>query len=328
MSEVLSQSEIDALLSAVSTGNVETEEADVTTQIPSKKGKDDWVAYDLTSQEKIIKGRLLAFQGINDRFCRLFRITLSRVLRKEVRISYVQSDFMKFGEYLRSVLMPVSINVICMKNLVGHLFCVVNSKLTYAILDAYYGGTERPFSKIGGSEEFTTIENNMIQRIVGHAIRDLQEAWKLNYPLELEFIRAESNPNFVGYIHSSESVAVVTFDVQFENLTGPFTVVLQLKAMDPIQHLMSVNITGEIPPDLAVWENHWKKELMEIELEVKVPLGSTGRGLRTIEKMDLGDTLLLDQPAAEPLTILIQDVPKFKGVIGVCHGNHAIRLIE
>lgn len=330
MAEVLSQTEIDALLSAVSSGMVETEEPPKGSPPDEaiKKGSGDWVAYDLTTHEKMLKGKLSGFQGIHERFCRLFRITLSQILRKTVTVNYSHSDFIKFSEYLGTILVPASINIIRMKNLTGYMMFVFNSKLAYALVDAYYGGSERPFSKIGGREEFTSIETNMINKICTLAVQDLQQAWKLNYPLELEQVRSESNPHFVGSIHGSESVAVVTFDIEFENLSGTLIMVLQLKALDPIQHLVSVNVTGEIPPDSSQWRRHWTGELMTIALDVTVELGRLDRSLLQVTRFKKGDILPLHQDATSPLAVLVQGMPKFQGLVGLYRGNQAVRIVE
>ena len=321
MPEVLSQSEIDALLAAVSTGNVETREQ-------GARPSADWIAYDLTSQEKIIRNRLVGLEGIHERFCRLFRVTLSSTLKKSVTVNITNTDFLRMGDYLTNILLPTSLNIITLPELKGSMILVVSSKLTYALVDAYYGGSERPFSKIGGREEFTSIENNMIQKICHLAVRDLQEAWKLNYPLQMEYARNESNPQFVGAVHTSELVAVVTFDVEFEHISGPFILIIQLKALDPIQHALSVNLTGESSSDIAPWRAHWLREMGDLSLNLRVELGSATRTLGEMQKLKVGDVIQLDKDAADSLSICVEDLPKMRGLIGVYRGNSAIRVTE
>jgi flagellar motor switch protein FliM len=321
MAEVLTQTEIDALLAAVSTGSVETEGA----KAPIKK---DWIAYDLASQEKFVRGRLAALQGIQERFARLFRATLSNALKKTVTVNYTQTDFVRFSDYLNNVLLPISINIVSIKDLKGHMLFVSSAKLTYALVDAYFGGAERPFSKVGGKEEFTSIENGMIQKICQMAVGDMKEAWKLNHPIQLEYVRAEANPQFVGSIHGSEMVAVSTFEVEFENLSGPFVVVLQLKALEPIQHFLNVNVTGEIPKDVEVWRDHWLTEIQEMELDVKVELGYTEKRIKEIQVLKAGDTLILNKDATGLLSVEVENLTKFLGLMGVCHGNTAIQVTD
>lgn len=319
MPEVLSQSEIDALLAAVSSGSVDTEE--------KPKNPIDWIAYDLTSQEKIVRGKLSALQGIHERFSRLFRITMTNTLKKNVTINATNTDFLRFGDYLTNILLPTSLNVLVMPQLRGHMIFVVSSKLTYALVDAYYGGSERPFSKIGGREQFTTIENAMIRKICDQAVKDLREAWRLNYPLDIQFLRSESNPHFVGSIHASELVAVVTFEVEFENLSGPLILIIQLKALDPIQNLLSINLTSEVSNDAAFWKEHWLREIPQIEMGVHVELGYAERTLQEVSQLKVGDVIALNQDAASPLSLCIEGQPKAEGLMGVFRGNNALRLI-
>ena len=254
MPEVLSQSEIDALLSAVSSGDVKT--SDTHSEI-----KVDWISYDFTSHEKIIRTRFAALEGIHDRFASFFRVTLSNMLKRSVSVNCINRDFVKFGDYLTNVLLPTSMNIMLMPQLRGHIIMVVSSKLTYAMVDAYYGGSERPYSKIGGREEFTSIENQLIGKVVNEAIGDLTKAWRTNYPLEIEYLRTESNPQFVGTIHASEVVAVIGFEVEFENLSGPLTFVVQLSALESIQNNLSVNLVSDVAMDGDKWRDHWVREI-------------------------------------------------------------------
>jgi flagellar motor switch protein FliM len=320
MSEVLSQSEIDALLAAVSIGDLKTDDE---TKVDSPV---DWIAYDLTSQEKIIRSRFVALEGIHDRFSSLFRVTLSSMLKRPVTVNCINTDFLRFGDYLTNILLPTSLNVMVMPNLKGHAIMVVSSKLTYALVDAYYGGNERPFSKIGGREEFTSVENRLIQKVVEGAIGDLKAAWRLNYPVEFEFLRSESNPQFVGSIHASELVAVVSFEVEFENLSGPFVLIIQLSALESVQSYLSVNLISDISSDAAQWREHWLKEIMRTKLDVRVELGFAQRSLRQIHDLKEGDKLVLAQDAASPVQIYVEGLPKMTGLMGTYRGNSAVRV--
>ncbi|NBX91831.1 MAG: flagellar motor switch protein FliM [Proteobacteria bacterium] len=330
MPEVLSQSEIDSLLSAVSTGAVESDSGKADQANP-KGGKatssaSDWIAYDLTSQEKIVRGRLVALQGIHERFARLFRVSLTNSLKKPVTVNFVRTDFVKAGDYLSNLMLPTSINIVSLKDLKGYLLFIVSSKLTYALVDAYYGGSERPFAKVGAREEFTNIENNMIQKISQIAYRDMEEAWKLNYPLSLQHQRTENNPHFVGTIHPSELVAVVTLDVEFENLTGPCVILLQLSALESIQEYLGFNITGEFSMDKRTWRKHWIKELLTCEMLLQVELGSATKTLGEMEQLKVGDVLTLTQDSVAPLDIYIQGQAKMKGLMGTFRGNSAVQV--
>lgn len=319
MSEVLSQSEIDALLLAVSSGSVDTD------QEPEKS---DWIAYDLTSQEKIYHGRLAGLEGIHERFARLFRVTLSNFFKKNVTVTATHTDYLKFGDYLSNLLRPTSLNVMSIPSLQGHMVLMMTSKLVYALLDGYYGGVERPFAKLGGRDEFTSIENNIIRKICTLGVKDLEEAWRLNYPIKVEYSRMESNPAFVGSIHTSDVVAVITFEVEFEHLSGPFALVIQLRALDPIQSQLSVHVTNELSRDVNTWAEHWLHEIMQLGLDCRAELGTNEISLSTVRKWKPGDVLSLTQDATGPLSVFIEEIPKIKGMMGLYRGNTAIRVTE
>ncbi len=347
MSEVLSQSEIDALLFAVSSGTVETAPAaapaapaaptaDASANSSAPAGpavttvekKDDWIAYDITSQEKIYHGKMVGLEGIHERFARMMRVTLSNYFKKNVSITLANTGFLKFGEYLSSVVLPTSLNLLHLPKQQGHMLFMVPSKLLYALVDTYYGGVERPFSKLGTREEFTSIENNMIRKICTMAVADLKEAWRLNFPLEIEYTRMESNPSFIGSIHTSDLVAVVTFDVELENLSGPFILLIQLRALDSIAHHLTVNVTGEFDREVRQWRDHWLREIAQTELDVRVELGQAERTLHEIQAWKAGDVLPLNQDSASPVRILIEQVEKMQGLMGAYRGSVAVRLVD
>jgi|LakMenEpi03Aug12_release.lakeMendotaPanAssembly.Ray.scaffolds.fasta_scaffold179335_3 flagellar motor switch protein FliM len=331
MPEVLSQSEIDSLLSAVSSGTVESDkgktgDAKGAGSAQSSENVSDWIAYDLTSQEKIVRGRLVALQGIHERFSRLFRVSLSNALKRAVTVNLNRIDFVKFGDYLSNLILPTSMNIVSMTELKGYLLFIVSSKLTYALVDAYYGGSERPFSKVGNREEFTNIENNMIQKVSQIALKDIEEAWKLNYPLKLQFQRTENNPHFIGTMHPSEFVAVITLDVEFENLTGPCVVVLQLSALESIQEYLGFNVTGEFAMDKQTWRQHWIKEILSTEMLIQVELGSVIKTLREIEQLKTGEVVALQQDSAAPLNIFVEGLQRMQGLMGTFRGNTAVQI--
>jgi len=326
MPEVLSQAEIDSLLSAVSSGEVSSDRNAKNPTSQADAQKQDWIAYDLTSHEKIVRSRMIALQGIHERFARLFRSSLNSYLRKPVSVNFNRIDFMKFADYLKNLVMPTSVNIISMSELKGSMLFLVSSKLTYALVDAYYGGSERPFSKIGTRDEFTSIERNMIGRISQFAIKDIQEAWKLNYPLQLDFLRTETNPHFIGTIHPSELVAVITVDVEFENLTGSCNIVLQLDPLSRIQDNLAFNVTGEFLMEKNEWKNHWVQEVMTTELLVQVELGTTQKNLGELETLKKGQTLVLGQDATSPLIVYVQGLPLMRGMMGNIRGNLAVQM--
>jgi flagellar motor switch protein FliM len=170
MNQVLSQSEVDALLAAVSDGEVQSSEGGAAGGNGSVKAEDKKiVAYDLTSQDRIIRGRLPQLEVIYEKFMRAFRVSLSSSLRKIASISLTSTEFLKFGEFINTLPMPTCMSVLRFGNLRGSALMVIESKLAYALVDSFFGGAERPFTKIDG-KEFTPIELSIVRKVVELAI--------------------------------------------------------------------------------------------------------------------------------------------------------------
>ena len=327
MAEVLSQNEIDALLTAVTAGKVDA--VTETAASSSAKGTSKKIAlYDLTSEERVIRGKLVALSGIHERFAGLFRMSLHTHLKKNVSVKIKSTEFIKFGEYLSRVSRPVNFSLIEVEDLKGSMLLVAGGSYMYSLVDAYYGGSDRPYTKAKTGEAFTAIENAMMKKFVSFAVKDLEQAWSLNYPLKLNYIRAESNPFFIGAIQATDSIVVVTCDVEIDSLRGSFDLVVQLHPLDSIQHALSINLTGQIPGEETLWKEHWLKELMNMDFDIRGVLGQTEKTLREIRKLKKGDVLILGQDAVSAIPVYIQEVPKFKGMMGVFRGNNAVRLTK
>ena len=188
MSQVLSQSEVDALLAAVSEGEIAQGEDGGGGG--GAGGDDDRVVvvYDLTSQDRIIRGRLPQLDVIYEKFMRSFRVSLSSALRKIATLTHASTDFLKFGEFINTLPMPTCMSVLRFNNLRGSALLVIESKLAYALVDSFFGGADRPYTKIEG-KDFTPIELQIIQKVVGLALEDLEGAWASVEKIDASFVR-------------------------------------------------------------------------------------------------------------------------------------------
>ena len=159
-----------------------------------------------------IRAIIPALDIIHDRFIRMFRITLSGALRRPVDIVLHATEVIKFGEYLKSVPVPSSLNLYRMNPLKGTAIMMLEPRLIFNLLDIFYGGTGELEVKAEG-RDFTPIEQRLTKRVVISAMEDLQTAWKPYYKVQIAYQRTEINPQFVAIVPQSESIAAVTFDV-------------------------------------------------------------------------------------------------------------------
>lgn len=330
MNQVLSQSEVDALLAAVSDGDVST--ADTTKDDGANNGSarvaDDKkvVAYDLTSQDRIIRGRLPQLEVIYEKFMRSFRVSLSSSLRKIASITLTSTEFLKFGEFINTLPLPTCMSVLRFGNLRGSALMVIESKLAYALVDSFFGGADRPYTKIDG-KDFTPIELSIVRKVVELAINDLELAWASVEKIGCSFVRTEVNPQFVGIVPPTDVVIASTFDVELENATGTISMVIPYATIEPIKQKLSTGFQVESDQtDKRLWTSIIKEQLLETKIEVKVSLGETEIQLQDLMKLKVGDVIPLTQDATGELNVQLENVPKFKGYYGNHHGTVAVQV--
>lgn len=327
MNQVLSQSEVDALLAAVSDGDVGTSETPKENTGSTKVADDKKVvSYDLTSQDRIIRGRLPQLEVIYEKYMRAFRVSLSGALRKIASISLTSTEFLKFGEFINTLPMPTCMSVLRFNNLRGSALMVIESKLAYALVDSFFGGADRPYTKIDG-KDFTPIELSIVRKVVELAIHDLENAWSSVEKIGCSFVRTEVNPQFVGIVPPTDVVIASTFDVELENATGTISMVIPYATIEPIKQKLSTGFQVESDQtDKKLWTAIIKEQLMDTDIEVRVNLGETQILLEDLMGLKEGDVIPLTQDATGELDVHIENVKKYKGYYGNHHGTVAVQV--
>ena len=187
MNKVLSQDEVDALLKGVQVGDIDTDAA----QNVSAGVKE----FDLTSQERIIRGRMPGLEMVNERFARFFRNSISSMVMKFVDIGIHSIGMMKFSEFMKTIPMPSSINVFKMEPLKGSALFVIEAPMVFAFVEYFFGGISARHVKSEG-RYFTLIEQRIIKKIVAIVLNDMAEAWKGLIPMQLEHTGSEMNKDY------------------------------------------------------------------------------------------------------------------------------------
>ena len=321
MNQVLSQNEVDALLSAVSDNRVDPEDSG---EDALKSGV---VQYDLANQDRIIRGRMPTLDIIHDRFIRLFRVTLSNSLRKMANLSVNSTGPLKFSEFMNSLPLPSCLNILRLDPLRGAAVMVIESKLLYALVDSFFGGNDVPYTKIEG-KDFTQIEIKIARRVVLSAIDDYEKAWEPVYPLKVGYSRTEINPQFVAVVPPSDVVIATTFDVELEKVSGTIKVVIPYSTLEPIKSKLSVGFQSEQLEVDFIWINRIKEQIMGTAANVQVRLGEADITMSDLLDLSPGDIIQLNTDATMPLDIFVEGIPKFKGIPGILKGNRALKIIE
>ena len=321
MSEVLSQGEVDALLRGVGDGEIETETDEAAEEVSGA------VNYDLTSQEKIIRGRMPTLDIINQMFSRLFRNTFSALMRKPVDIRAVSTDTIKFGDFLRSLPVPSSLHIFRMEPLRGHGLIVLENKLVFSVVDTFFGGSGDKETKIT-DRDFSAIEIKMTKSVVLSALDDWENAWRPVHAVTTNFVRSEINPQFAAIVPPTDVVLIILFEIEMESVSGTMTICLPYAAIEPIIPKLKAQFQSEEEEVDHVWVDSLRAELLTTEVELVAELGTTIITPEDLMGFKVGDTLMLGNDVSDPLILKVENNPKFKGFPGVSRGNKAIQITE
>jgi flagellar motor switch protein FliM len=309
---------VDALLKGMSGGEIETESDTV---------EDDSgvTVYDLTNQDRIIRGRMPTLEIINDRFARLLRTTLSGSLRKVIDVSAFSIDMIKFGEFMRALPVPTSLHIFKVDPLRGHGVMVIETKLVFNLVDNFFGGSGRSFVKIEG-RDFTPIENRLIHKVIRMAMEDLEKAWNPVHPLKLTYVRSETNPQFASVVAPTEVVIVIKFEVELEQTVGTLIICLPYSTVEPIRSKLYAGFQSDQLEVDHEWINRFIEQVREASVQLTVDLGRATITGGDLINLAVGDVIMMDQDVNQPLTIRVEGIPKFRGFPGVVRGNKAIRI--
>ena len=313
--DLLSQDEIDALLHGVDDGLVETDAAAEPGSVKS---------YDLTSQDRIVRGRMPTLEMINERFARYTRISMFNMLRRSADVAVGGVQVMKFGEYVHSLYVPTSLNLVKIKPLRGTALFILDAKLVFKLVDNFFGGDGR-HAKIEG-REFTPTELRVVRMVLEQAFIDLKEAWQAIMEVNFEYINSEVNPAMANIVGPSEAIVVSTFHIELDGGGGDLHVTMPYSMIEPVREMLDAGFQS----DLDDQDERWSKALREDVLDVSVPLSATVARrqlrLRDILHMQPGDVIPIE--LQDELVMRANGVPAFKVKLGSHKGNLALQVIE
>ena len=313
--DLLSQDEIDALLHGVDDGLVQTEMAAEPGSVKS---------YDLTSQDRIVRGRMPTLEMINERFARYTRISMFNMLRRSADVAVGGVQVMKFGEYVHSLYVPTSLNLVKIKPLRGTALFILDAKLVFKLVDNFFGGDGR-HAKIEG-REFTPTELRVVRMVLEQAFIDLKEAWQAIMEVNFEYINSEVNPAMANIVGPSEAIVVSTFHIELDGGGGDLHVTMPYSMIEPVREMLDAGFQS----DLDDQDERWSKALREDVLDVSVPLSATVARrllrLRDILHMQPGDVIPIE--LQDELVMRANGVPSFKVKLGSHKGNLALQVVE
>jgi len=308
------------LLRGVQSGEIGTEEA-------KQKIMTGIRPYDLTSQERIVRGRMPGLEMANERFTRFFRNSVSGLVMKFVDISIHNVGIVKFGEFMKTIPFPSSINIFKMEPLKGYSLLVLEAPLVFAFVEFFFGGASVRNVKSEG-RAFTSIEQRVIKRVVSMALSDLAQAWVGIAPIQPDHIGSEMNPQFVTIVTPSEIVIKIEVHIEVEDFTGKLFFCIPYSMIEPVKEKLYSGIQGDKFDLDQRWVNRLKEILMNSAVEVVAEVGKINLTFSDLMSLKEGEVLTLGKCAADDMLIAVEDVTKFKGLPGYSRGNQAIRITK
>ncbi|MFP5307934.1 MAG: flagellar motor switch protein FliM [Gammaproteobacteria bacterium] len=315
--DLLSQDEIDALLHGVDSGAVDT--------TPPPPAPGEARPFDFTSQERIIRGRMPTLEMINERFARLFRISLFNMLRRSPELTVVGIETAKFNEYTHSLYVPTNLNLVRVRPLRGTALIVFEPRLVFSIVENFFGGDGKLKTKIEG-REFTPTEMRVIQLMLKLAFEDMQEAWSPVMKVDFDYINSEVNPHFANIVSPSEIVVASKFKIELEGGGGQVHITFPYSMIEPIRDLLDAGIQSDRVDKDERWPLALREQIQDAEVEISSELARATISVRQLTQLKPGDVIPITLP--KTIELCVEDLPLFRGSFGVANGHNAVRIGE
>ncbi|MFM2482640.1 flagellar motor switch protein FliM [Celerinatantimonas sp. YJH-8] len=316
MSDLLSQDEIDALLHGVD----DIEEDDTQTVADG-----DVVEFDFSSQDRIVRGRMPTLELVNERFARHMRISLFNMMRRTAEVSINGVQMLKFGEYVHTLFVPTSLNMVRFRPLKGTALITMEARLVFILVENFFGGDGRYHAKIEG-REFTPTERRIIQMLLKLVFEDYREAWAPVMDVDFEYLDSEVNPAMANIVSPTEVIVVSSFHIELDGGGGDFHIAMPYSMVEPIRELLDAGVQSDKEDTDQRWSSALREEIMDVPVEISARLLQVDISLRALLNMQPGDVIPVDMPGNA--LVSIEELPSFRAKVGRKGENLALRISE
>ena len=318
MADVLSQSEIDALLNAISAGEIETTESENEVKVRE---------YDFRTANRFHKEQMRTLRIIHDTFARLFAAYLSGTLRVMCGAEVLSVEELKYQEFVNSLPEPVLLGVLRQPPLVGSILLEISPDISFAMISRLLGG---PPAGAGITREFTEIELVLLERIMRQFLPLFAESWEKIIKVGTSLDRIETSPQFAQIVASNETVAIVTVNVAIGEVSGLVNICLPHLAIEPVNRQLSTKLIYQSGPERETEPaaEDIKIRLERSPLDVTAVFKPTTLTVRDVLSLQQGDVVQLDHLLSDPLVLKVAHLSKFKVELGVKDNRYAVKIAE
>lgn len=319
MSEVLSQSEIDNLLNALSSGELDADE------IKDQSSEVKVIDYDFKRPAKFSKEHLRTLELIFDHYGRLLSTNLPVYLRKNVQVNVASSETITFSEFSNSLANPVILSIINFRPLTGDIVMEITSNIGFAIVDRMLGGQGTTLDK---TRDFSEIEMAIIEKMVTICMQLLREPWKNVIDINPVLERIETNPQFAQIIAPNEMIAIITLNIKIGDVEGFMNVALPFVTIESIIDNLNTKFWFSTMADYTDEEGaeYIEKMLKKVEVPVKAVLGNSTITVNDFRTLQIGDIIRLDTSVDNDISVYVGNIKKFTAVAGANDDKFAVKV--
>ncbi|MCM3637868.1 flagellar motor switch protein FliM [Sporosarcina luteola] len=319
--DILSQNEIDALLSALSTGEMSAEE--MKKEDETRKVK----VYDFKRALRFSKDQIRSLTRIHENFARLLTTYFSAQLRTYIHINVASVDQIPFEEFIRSIPNMTLLNIFEVPPLEGNIIMEVNPNVAYSMLDRMMGGVGEGPGKV---DNMTEIETKILTNLFERSFDNLREAWSGIIEIDPFLSEMEVNPQFLQMISPNETVVVISFNIVIGESSGMINICIPHVVLEPIvpnlsvRYWMQTNKKEPTPEQSIILE----KRLKQASLPLTTELGKGSMSVEDFLYLQVGDVISLDRKIEDPLIVKVGDIPKFTAQPGHLRNRMAVQIID
>jgi len=320
LSNVLSQDEINALLSALNSGtDIETGAADTS--------KGEVRVYDFRLANKFPKEQIRTLLSVFENFAQLLSSQLSNVLRTTTTVKVLSIEELDYFNFSNSIPSLMVLGIINMSPLEGSELMVISSEVAYAMINRIFGGS---FEAVDVTKSFTEIELVVVERILHHVMGLFDESWHKVVEVDANLERLETSTQFAQIVAMNEPVAVITLEVTIGETVGLISVCIPHLAIEPIAPSLSTKLwfNSARPRAVEPRTEDIQRELTKSDVTLRVVFEDTPALIRDILSLQVGDVVQLTHNVDQCVTVEVESIPKFSGVIGVRGSHYAVQVVD
>ncbi|MCI8719198.1 MAG: flagellar motor switch protein FliM [Lachnospiraceae bacterium] len=319
MSEILSQDEIDKLLNAYSTGELDTE---------ALKDEDtvDVKVYDFSRPSKFSKEHLRTLESIFEHYGRLLYTNLPAYLRKSVQVDVMNAEAVTYSEFSNSLSNPVLLGLVNFSPLPGNILVELATNLGYCIIDRLLGGEGVALEK---KREFSEIELTIVERVLNVCVDLLRDPWKNVANVQPRLERIETNSQFAQIISPQEMTAIVTINLKIGDVEGLMNICLPYATLEDVIDKLNIKFwysTMQSRDDGTNYDGIIETLISKAEIPIKAILGESSMSVAEFVNLQPGDLIKLDSDIEQELTVYVGNIKKFMALPGSSNDNYAIRI--